>query len=285
MTILPDMTYTTQKVPQATVMPFEPTAVKAHFDSEGYALVQGLFTAAEVAELRESFAALHEAGPVPGYFSPVPKDEATGDILKIYPRVIMPHRFDPVSERALLHPRVMMALTALFGEEPLAAQSMFYFKPPGARGQALHQDNFFLLVEPGTCIAAWTAVDDIDADNGGMLIVPKTQEEAIVCPDEANSEESFTKHYVPVPNGQQPTLAKMKAGDTLFFNGSTIHGSGPNRSPDRFRRSFIGHYVPASTQRISHFYLPLLRPDGAAVEIAVNDSVGACGEEWQGATH
>ena len=67
---------------------------------------------------------------------------------------------------------------------------MYYFKPPGARGQALHQDNFYLKVEPGNCIATWTAIDPADEENGGMLIVPKTQNFDIVCPEEADSNES-----------------------------------------------------------------------------------------------
>ena len=40
----------------------------------------------------------------------------------------------------------------LLGREPYAAQTMFYFKPPGARGQALHQDQTPLRVQPGTCL-------------------------------------------------------------------------------------------------------------------------------------
>jgi len=56
--------------------------------------------------------------------------------------------------RYLLDDRLEDVLTDLFGEEPLAAQSMLYFKPPGAKGQALHQVNFYLKVEPGICIAA-----------------------------------------------------------------------------------------------------------------------------------
>lgn len=269
----------------ATVLPFDLSRVKTHFDTEGYAVVEGLFSPAEVAELQQTFADIHAAGPVPGLFSPASEEEAGGDPLKRYPRVMMPHRFNAVSERALLHPKVMTCLETLFGEAALAAQTMFYFKPPGAKGQALHQDNFFLLVEPNTCIAAWTAVDDIDEENGGMFIVPKTQAEAIVCPEEADAAVSFTTHYVPVPEGRSAKLAQMKAGDTLFFNGNTIHGSGPNHAPTRFRRSFIGHYVPASTERISHHYLPLLTRDGEEVVTEVNSSGGACGEEWQGSSH
>jgi phytanoyl-CoA hydroxylase len=76
---------------------------------------------------------------------------------------------------------------------------MFYFKPPRSRGQALHQDNFYLKVEPGTCFAAWTAIDEADPDNGGMLIVPNTNNEEIHCPELADQNESFTKHYVKPP--------------------------------------------------------------------------------------
>ena len=35
----------------------------------------------------------------------------------------------------------------------------------------------------------------------------------------------------------------MEPGDTLFFDGKTIHGSDANRTADRWRRSFICHYV------------------------------------------
>lgn len=118
------------------------------------------------------------------------------------------------------------------------------------------------MVEPGTCIAAWTAIDDIDDENGGMYIVPKTHEADIVCPEEADPALSFTRQFVPVPKGRATKLAQMRAGDTLFFNGSMIHGSGPNRSANRFRRSFIGHYIPASTRKVSRYYLPLLQPMG-----------------------
>jgi ectoine hydroxylase-related dioxygenase (phytanoyl-CoA dioxygenase family) len=69
----------------------------------------------------------------------------------------------------------------------LAANCMFYYKPPGSRGQAMHQDNFYLLVEPQTCVAAWTAINDADPENGGMYLVGDTAEEEISCPEEANS--------------------------------------------------------------------------------------------------
>lgn len=136
-------------------------------------------------------------GPVPGYFDPVPSDQSGGDPLKEYPRIVHPHRFEPIGRKHLVHPGVLTCLRELLGEDVLAAQSMFYFKPPGSRGQAMHQDNFYLLVEPNTCVAAWTAIDDSDLGNGGMYLVEDTANEAMICPETADLTQSFTAHFVP----------------------------------------------------------------------------------------
>ena len=255
--------------------------MKSSFKQHGYAVARGLFSQSEVEEIKSTFDRIADNGPIPGHFDKVSKEESGGDPLKEYPRVMHPHRFDPVSRRNLVHRGVLTCLQELMQDDVLAAQSMFYYEPPGSRGQAMHQDNFYLLVEPQTCVAAWTAIDDADPENGGMYLVADTAEEEIACPEKANASESFTTHFVPTPKGKKALPCLMKAGDTLFFNGNSIHGSGPNRSKDRFRRSFICHYVPKSTQRISRFYLPLLTPDGEDIMIEANSSGGACGNSWQ----
>ena len=257
------------------------------FARDGYVMVRGLLSPQEVEEIRQEFARIHANG-VPGHYERnVPHDgvENPDDPLYQYPRVMMPHRYNDTARRYMLHPKVQAHLRAFFGQDPVATQSMFYFKPPGARGQALHQDQFYLLVEPGTCVAAWTAIDDCDAENGGMMVVPNTKDAAVVCPDEANKGESYTKHFVPVPKGQKPVLVEMKAGDTLFFNGNVIHGSGPNRSKTRFRRSFICHYAQGDLRRISGSYHPLVRMDGTTYEVEKQTSGGPCGEGWSGSLH
>lgn len=252
----------------------------ASFEQHGYAVARGLFSSEEVAELRSAFAGVAESGPIPGHFEPAEGADAS-DPLQKFPRVHHPHRFLPVARKNLVHPGVISCLRHLMGEDVLAAQSMYYFKPPGARGQAMHQDNFYLMVEPQTCVAAWTAIDDADPENGGMYLVADTAAEEIICPGKADPSESFTTHLVPLPPGKKAHPCVMKAGDTLFFNGNSIHGSGPNRSQDRFRRAFICHYVPASTRKISKFYLPLLGPDGEDVWIEENLGGGACGSQWE----
>jgi phytanoyl-CoA hydroxylase len=251
---------------------------KNHFDTQGYLIVKNLFTLDEVSELRDHFMELSKE-PIPGCFEPVMESEVD-DPLKRYPRMMHPHRVSEIAKRYMLHSKVLAILRDLYREEPLAAQSMFYFKPPRSRGQALHQDNFYLQVEPGTCIAAWTAIDQADPENGGMLIVPKTNNDEIYCPESADQNESFTNHYVKPPKGKKAIPAIMAPGDVLFFNGNLIHGSHRNKSKNRFRRSFICHYASESTTKIGGFYSPLFRSDGSKVERKVSNESGPCGNEF-----
>ncbi|MGQ4431814.1 MULTISPECIES: phytanoyl-CoA dioxygenase family protein [unclassified Streptomyces] len=245
------------------------------FEEDGFTVARGLFRNDEIDRLCAEFTALHAAGPVPGHFAPSVSD----DPLRTHPRVMHPHEISDLALRFLLDQRLRTVLERLFGEEVLAAQSMFYFKPPGARGQALHQDNFYLRAEPGTCVAAWIACDEIDRENGGLEVVPGTHRMDLFCPEEADAGVSFAREYVPPPPGLTPVPVDMSPGDVLFFNGSLVHGSQPNHSADRFRRSFIGHYVGRSADRIGGFYRTISM-SGERVPLAESAGAGPCGTEF-----
>ncbi|MBB6634551.1 phytanoyl-CoA dioxygenase family protein [Cohnella thailandensis] len=252
---------------------------KRQFEQEGYLIVKGLFDQHQLKEIEDTFEAISQT-VVPGHFEPDLSGEST-DPLKRYPRVMHPHRFNDTAKKYMLNAPVLAVLQDLYEEPPLAAQSMFYYKPPGARGQALHQDNFYLKVEPGNCIAAWTAVDATDEENGSLMVVPKTQDYDIVCPDLSDSKESFTTHYVKPPKDRKVMPVTMDPGDVLFFNGNLIHGSYRNKTKDRFRRSFICHYANESASQIGQFYRPLYRADGSEVQLELNPDGGPCGVEFE----
>jgi ectoine hydroxylase-related dioxygenase (phytanoyl-CoA dioxygenase family) len=257
------------------------TDLAASFAADGFAVARSLFGADDVARLNHAFGAQAARGPVPGLFDGDPA--AAGDPLARLPRMMHPHRhpaleIGPLAMATMLDPRVGGILTALLGEPAIATQSMYYFKPPGARGQALHQDNFYLVVQPGTCVAAWLALDDADEENGGMVVVPGSHRHRVYCPQQADMSRSFSSHYVPAPEGMSEEPVRLRAGDVLFFNGSLIHGSYENRSADRFRRAFICHYMPSSATSISEWYRPLFAFDGQEVQRAFTNAGGACGE-------
>ena len=172
--------------PDAPDTPLSPSDLH-QWHTDGFVVVRGLWAADEMDRCRDYFQHLATEADVSGLdpevFSP---ERGASDPLAAFPRVLHPHRFDAMSRAMLLDPRVERVLAALMGERPIAAQSMYYFKPPGGRGQALHQDNHYLRVRPSTCVAAWTAVDAADPENGGLYLVPGTHDLDLQCPELAD---------------------------------------------------------------------------------------------------
>jgi len=245
------------------------------YQDNGYVVVSGLFTDDEVAAYREHYMALRKHGSYPGDTAGV--DIGGDDPIKKYPRMIHMHRWDEISLRWMVDDRLNACMTGLLGSEPYAVQTMLYFKPAGARGQALHQDQFYLRVQPGTCMAAWMALDDCDVANGCMQIVPGSHKWPVLCTEKADTTISFTDVTVPLPPGQAVRPVIMAAGDVLFFNGSLIHGSFPNTTTDRFRRALIGHYIVGEAQQVAEYYHPVLNMQGQLVDLAVSPGGSTCG--------
>ncbi len=245
------------------------------YDRDGYTVARGLFTATEVDELREHYVTLRQRGSYAD--DVVGVDTRSRDPLKRYPRMAQMHRWDETSLRWLLDTRLRRQLTNLLGAEPFAVQTMLYFKPPGSRGQAVHQNNFYLKAEPGTCAAAWMALDRADTENSCLLVVPGSHRWPILCTAKADTATSFTDVTVPLRSHTTVPVV-LEPGDVLFFHGSLVHGSAPNVTPDRFRRALIGHYVTGEATRVAEYYHPALRMDGTQLTLDVAEGGGPCGE-------
>ena len=248
---------------------------KQFYEENGYAVVERVFAPEEITAYRDHYMELRAKGEYPGDFGGV--DPSSGDPLKKFPRMIHMHRWDEVSLRWMLDARLNACMTGLLGREPYAVQTMLYFKPPGARGQALHQDQFYLRVHPGTCMAAWLALDPCDEANGCMRVVPGSHRWPILCTTPADTSVSFTDVTVPVPEDVEVRPVLMQPGDVLFFNGSLVHGSYPNTTTDRFRRALIGHYIDGAAERVGLFYHPILRMDGTIVSLDASPGGDPCG--------
>jgi len=241
------------------------------FDREGYLIVPGLFSPGEVLAIQQHFQDLAGSGRIPNYNS-----DKNGDLRARYPRVVLPHHFDAFSKNMMLHQEVRRVLESLLRKEAVACQSMYYFKPPGSHGQALHQDNFYLKVAPATCIGAWTAIDPATPENGCLHVVPKTNALAIQCPDTGEIQRLNRTNIVEPPPGMKAVPAIMNPGDTLFFTGSVIHGSGPNRHPTLWRRSWICHYMPKDSAQVSASLRPVYDFDGRELEYEFVTDGGPC---------
>jgi ectoine hydroxylase-related dioxygenase (phytanoyl-CoA dioxygenase family) len=245
------------------------------FSQDGYLIVRGLLSAEEARHCCERFTTLRTSGTYELDHKGVDTDEE--DPILRYPRMTHVQRWDRESRELLTDPRLNRHLTLLMGQEPCLVQGMVYFKPPGSRGQAMHQDQFYLKVQPGIGMAAWIALEGADEENGCLHVVPGSHRLPILCTEQADTTRSFTDVAVPVPEGVEPVPLVMDAGDAVFFAGALIHGSPPNSTKDRFRRALTGHYIAACAEKVAAYYHPVLRMDGSQVEVGTSEGGGPCG--------
>ena len=236
------------------------------FRRDGYVVANQLFLESEVKPYVDHYMKLRMAGSYPEDKPGVPMC-----------RMVHMHRWDDKSLSFVIDQRLAACLRALTSSEPYVVQSMVYFKPPGALGQAFHQDQYYLRARPGTCVAAWMALDPSDEETGCLQIVRGSQDLPVLCTEPADMSQSHTGTTVPIPDGMEIASLVMVPGDVVFFNGSVIHGSKPNLSEHRYRRALVGHYLTGCTEQVAADYHPVLRMDGSTIELQVSDKGGPCG--------
>jgi phytanoyl-CoA hydroxylase len=209
------------------------------YAENGFSVVRGLFSPTTAVAMREHFMTRRAEGPKPGDMG---GDTANpNDPLNRYPRMINMHDWDKPSATWSSSERLLAAVAACIGQKAVLCQTMLYFKPPGARGQAFHQDQQYITKDP--LIGAWCALDTCDADNGQMVVIPGSHRLGLLPVVKADLSISFTEGQAEIPQEYREYGVDMNPGDVLLFSGKTIHGSHPNQTKDRFRRGFISHFI------------------------------------------
>lgn len=210
------------------------------YNNEGYLLVKGVFNQAEVEEMRNGVnriidraaqAKLDHNHAWGGDY--LPPEELKKLVLKGFHDV---HYHDASFTRAFTHPNMADVLTKIIGPNVQLHHSKMLVKPPEI-GAAfpMHQDHPYFPHANHTMLAASIHLDDADLENGCIYVVPGSHKQGPLP--------HVGRHYLnhkeyPVSCG---TPCPAKAGDVLFFNYLTIHGSNANRS-QRTRRNVLFQY-------------------------------------------
>lgn len=214
------------------------------YREDGYLVVGGLYDRATAAHMIDHYMALRAEGPKPGDTGGTA--DHPEDPNHRYPRIINMHDWDAATRDWARRAEVLNACAVLLGQPPVLRQTMLYFKPPGGRGQGLHQDEQYITMDP--LVGFWVALDRSDRAVGQMVVVPGSHRHGLLPVEAADTSVSFTKGQAAMPEGAQVVGLDMEPGDALFFDGRTIHGSYANATADRWRRSFICHYVGERAQ-------------------------------------
>ena len=248
------------------------------FRDQGFLVVRGLVAPSEVDELRaHTDDIIHQRIDLPGApaaplassgpgHSSILDPTVLSAIERRYVRIHMLHRELEIHERFLLHPRILDVLEALTGPDLLAMQTMLFLKPPASDGQGYHQDSYYIPTLPDSLCGAWLAIDPADEANGCMHFAVGSQCEPIypdadnrrghyplgelqdlTIIDNASDTDETRNGLAPIARRYEPRWQTVPAdpGDVVFFAGHVVHWSYANRTRDRFRRSFVGHYCNA----------------------------------------
>ena len=217
------------------------TPQEAEFYKEnGYLLVKGVFNEAEVEEMREAVEGIIDRAARArqdanhqwqGDF--LPPEELKKLVLKGFHDV---HYHDAAFMRAVVHPRMAAVLSRLIGPNVQLHHSKMLVKPP-ENGAAfpMHQDYPYFPHEKHTMLAASVHLDRADEENGCLRVIPGSHKQGSLPHVGAH----YLDHRAYPLSAGVPCPAD--AGDVLFFNYLTVHGSAQNRS-GRTRRNVLFQY-------------------------------------------
>lgn len=155
--------------------------------------------------------------------------------------------------RLVHHPTVVSMVSQLI---PAAALRLWHdqiqYKPPRDGGTNMwHQDGpLWSVLGAESMVTAWIALDDVDADNGCMSLVPGSHrwgpqmDYLRTVPSFAAVGAGYEGEFA------EPELWPVRRGEVSFHHCLTWHGSHGNVS-ERPRRAIALHYMDAQTPYVA----------------------------------
>ena len=233
---------------------------RAFFETHGYLAVENLLSPEEVATCQKEVARLHEraaeqyrngAEQVRDFQLEPSIGDRPGDGLPVLRKIERTDQHSDIFKRLAAHPRLVETVQNLIGPDLLQFRSTLMLKPArNGSAHALHQDSAYWPMEPPTLVTVSIMLNDATEENGCLRIIRAShrwglqqwgriavQKEEEMVPDEKKIDLS------------QQVLLPLPAGSALFFHSLTVHGSGPNRSPNP-RNTALYAYFPATVRYV-----------------------------------
>ncbi len=159
----------------------------------------------------------------------------------------------PPFRKLLAQPQITEGLAQLTGARELRVwHDQIQYKPPQKGGVNMwHQDApLWPIIAPMTEVTAWVALDDADAENGCMSMVPGSHlwGDNIEFLHQLESYEAMPTQFM----NQSISVERcpVKAGEVHYHHALTWHGSHANTS-GRPRRAIAMHYMTQDTRYVA----------------------------------
>jgi ectoine hydroxylase-related dioxygenase (phytanoyl-CoA dioxygenase family) len=166
---------------------------------------------------------------------------------------VLPRKYRPELQGNLYERRCASVSRQLIGQTATLDYDQFLAKPPDKPDAVFtwHQDLGYWPTgtpEPHTATCS-LALDDADSENGCLRVVPGSQKSELRPHRPLHSQDGADReasHILSVElRPDEPVIElPLKRGDMTVHDEMILHGSGGNRSKDRWRRTYIAAYRP-----------------------------------------
>ncbi len=209
--------------------------------SDGYTIVEGYMTPAQIAAFRDALA------PHLGTYRGRNSFEGRATE-RVYTLVGRGKVFEAIAEDA----RLLAILDRFLAPHYLLSANHAICIHPGEAAQALHHDDSFYPFphpRPSISISTIGAIDAFTAENGGTVMYPGSH----LWPMERRA--AFSRAIESGrPTGEAAIHLTMPAGALCVFQGTLVHGAGANRS-NAPRLAYTNHYCEPWARTQENFYL------------------------------
>jgi len=149
--------------------------------------------------------------------------------------------FEPKLNEMATHPKLLRVVELLLGAKPLLVDDAALLKPPhSGQEKPWHQDMAYRGLDyDRRIIGVWIALDEADAENGCMHVIPRSHMYGAI-PHYSVRDWQICDTNV---NVESDAIVPLKPGGVLFFHGMTHHGT-PNNFSAKRRRAVQFHYAP-----------------------------------------
>lgn len=236
-------------------------AYLADFRRDGLAVVRGVFSPDEVAEMAAAFDAIYQRGLAyrqdwrhQNTMFRVADDPAVGHIVRM---VQWPSYFDAVMAKYRIDTRLRDIVAPLIGPDIKQIINQMHWKPPGAAHAefGFHQDvrsrrpRWAYRNMDSSYVQTGIAIDPHTRDNGAMTMVPGSHTRGALPFDRCKAAMTVSKDMGDLTRaGLDPGDAidlELEPGDVALWCLYCVHGSGRNTSTID-RRFYLNGYVRAA---------------------------------------
>uniref|UniRef100_A0A7S2HMX0 Phytanoyl-CoA dioxygenase n=1 Tax=Helicotheca tamesis TaxID=374047 RepID=A0A7S2HMX0_9STRA len=223
---------------------------KTFYKDQGYLIAPDVLESSEVDKLNQEVIAIG-TGKL-GNFEGLADAENLSDeeIIKKYAAIHFPHKISGLMKEYAGHQYISEILSGIVSPNVKCLQTMYFIKAPGKKGQAWHQDEYFIPTRDRSLTGAWMALDDADVENGCLWVIPGSHKDGYIRQRIKNDDDSFADvegtDLAPY-TAEDFVKVEVKKGSVVFFNGYLLHMSRQNLTKNRFRRALVCHYSSAET--------------------------------------